>query len=123
MELPPFHLYRNEKVQCQFSKQEHRERNLSKIPFVEEGFGISLRRRDFLGCFWGGFGGAVSSSNANEPESNKFSTCFGAQVTPLKPAEVEDVFLPATLMLTIESFLAGLSPEYFAANLLLHFKG
>jgi hypothetical protein len=65
----------------------------------------------------------ASSSDTNKPESNKFNAHFRTQVTSLPPAEVEDVFLPAPLAPAIEAFSAGLSPEYFVANLLLHFMG
>jgi hypothetical protein len=65
----------------------------------------------------------VSSSDADEPESNKFSTCFKTWVMPLPPVEEEDAFLLATLTPATEAFSAGLSLEDFAANLLLRFMG
>jgi hypothetical protein len=94
------------------SKQEHRKMNYLKIPFTEEDFGISCRTEDSLGHFRGRSRRAASASDANQSESNKFSTHFGARVAPLPPAKAEDAFWPV-----------GLSTEDFAANFVLRFKG
>jgi hypothetical protein len=65
----------------------------------------------------------ISRDISGVAPEDKFGARFGARVTLLPPTEVLDAFLPATLTPMIEAFLAGLRPEDFAANLLLHFKG
>jgi hypothetical protein len=65
----------------------------------------------------------LSSLEADESESNKFSACIEAWVVSLPPMEVEDFFMPAIPMPTIEAFLARLSPEDFTTNFLLCFRG
>jgi hypothetical protein len=97
--------------------------NHSKLPFITEGFRIPLGRKDFLGCLRGGSGEALSSPEADESKSNKFSACIEAWVTPLLPAEVEDFFLPAISTLATEAFSTRLSLEDFTTNLLLRFRG
>jgi hypothetical protein len=96
-----------------------------KITFCHGGFKNILRKGRFPGAFpgWLQGGGGVSSSEADEPESNKFSARVEARVMPLPPTVVEDVFLPAILTPAREVFLARLSLEDCATNLLLCFKG
>jgi hypothetical protein len=89
----------------------HRKRNNSKVPFATNDFGTSSEREVSRECFRGCSGGSVSSSDANEPESNKFSACFGAQVVALPAKEVEDIFLPAASTPATDAFSARLNPE------------
>jgi hypothetical protein len=50
-----------------------------------------------LECLRGRSTGIGSLSDADESEPNKFNAHFGARVTPLLPAEVQNIFLPAAL--------------------------
>jgi hypothetical protein len=64
------------KVQHHNFQNKCRERNTSKVPFVVEGpedFGTFFGTVDFLGRFRGGARMAASSSEADEPESNRSS--------------------------------------------------
>jgi hypothetical protein len=113
MKLPPYYLYKNK----------HRKRNHSKIPFIDNDFGTSSEKGVSRERFWGRSRGALPSSDADEPESNKFSAHFRARVAPLLAEEVEDIFLPAASTPAIEAFTPGLSPEDLVANFILRFKG
>jgi hypothetical protein len=95
----------------------------SKIPFAANDFGTSSERGVSRERFGGRSGGAVSSSDANELESNKFNAHFGARVAPLLAVEVEDIFLLAASTPVIEAFSAGLSLEDLVAKFMLCFKG
>jgi hypothetical protein len=86
--------------------------NYSKIPFDTEDFGISWAREVSLECLRGCSTGIVSLSYADESEPNKFNACFGAQVAPLLPAKVQNIFLPTALAPTV----------VFATNFLRGFK-
>jgi hypothetical protein len=66
---------------------------------------------------------AASSSEADEPESNRSSARAKAWVTLLPPTEVEDVFFPVIFMFTEEVFSVILSPEDCATKFLLGFIG
>jgi hypothetical protein len=103
-----------------------RERNNSKVPFAVdglEGFRIFFGTGDFLGCFRGGVGMVASSSEADEPESNKSSAWAESWVASLSPTKVEDVHFTAIFTFTEEVFLVTLSPEDCATNFLLGFRG
>jgi hypothetical protein len=104
-------------------KQEHRKRHHPKIPFAINDFGTSSERGVSRERFRGHPRGTVSSSHANEQESNKFSAHFGARVAPLLTTAVEDIFLPADSTPAKEAFSEGLSLEDLAANFMLHFMG
>jgi hypothetical protein len=94
-----------------------------KSPFAEKVSNALFRVEDFLGCFQGGVGGAVSPSNVDELESNKSSTRAEAGVVSLPRAKVEDVFYLEILTPTREVFSATPSPDDSATNFLLNFKG
>jgi hypothetical protein len=74
--------------------QQHSKMNYLKIPFDVEDFGISLARGVSFELLRGCSRGAVSLSDADESEPNKFNASFGAWVVPLQPAEVQNVFKP-----------------------------
>jgi hypothetical protein len=75
----------------------------------EGGFGICFKTEDSLGRFRGLLEGSASSLDADESEPNKSSARFG--------------FLPAALTPEREAFCTSLSPEDFAGNFVLRFKG
>jgi hypothetical protein len=90
---------------------------------VPDVFDASFGAKGFLGCFQGGVGGAVSPSDADEPESNKSRARAKAGVVSLPHAKVEDIHFLEILTPTGEVFLAMPSPDDCATNLFLDFKG
>jgi hypothetical protein len=66
---------------------------------------------------------AGSPSEADEPKPNKSITQAEVQLASLPHVGVEDIFFLAVLTLVGEVFLALLSPEDYATNFLLVFKG
>jgi hypothetical protein len=82
-----------------------------------------LGKGNFLGRLWGGYRGVGSSSDTDEPESNKSSACVEAQVAPLPPVEVEHKFLPTILMVAAVAFSITVSPDDFTTNLFMCFTG
>jgi hypothetical protein len=90
---------------------------------VADVFDASFRVEDILGRFWGSTGGAVFPSDADESESNKSSTRAEAGVVSLPRAKVEDILFLEILTLMGEFFSAMPSPNNYATNFWLSFKG
>jgi hypothetical protein len=87
--------------------------NYPKIPFDAKDFGISWAGEVPLEQLCDYSTGTSSPSDADKSEPIKFNAHFGAQVAPLLPTEVQNVFLPAA---------SSPTTEVFAANFLLGFK-
>jgi hypothetical protein len=114
---------KQKRISHSFRNKSIEKRNHSKIPFAANDFGTSSKSGVSRERFRGHSEGAVSSSDADELESNRFSARFGAWVTPLPVVGVENVFLPAASTPAIEAFSVGLSPEDLAVNFVMCFKG